>query len=436
MGTGRTIDENTRVDGRTIVRVRERKSKPLTPAEPPTETSGTDIEDKPKWLTPGVWGIGLASFLADVGHEVPTALFASFVTVTLGAPAAILGLIEGIADGLAGLARLTGGALADDPRKRRSVALGGYLSTAALAALIGVAGTVWQVALLRMAAWTARGLRVPARNALLADMVPAEVYGRAYGFERMMDNLGAIGGPLLALGLVALVGVRTAIVLSVIPGVLAALAILYAIRHIPRATTHERVPLRIIVRPLLRGRLGQVLVGVSLFEAGNVATTLLILRATQLLLPSMGLQSATQVGILLYICYNVAATIASVPAGRLSDRWGAIRILTVGILFFLFAYLGFAVSVPNVLLLAVSFILAGLAIGCIETSQHAAVASLAQESLRGSAFGLLATVQSFGNILASALAGLLWTVVSPTIAFVYLAVWAGVSCIVLARLSF
>ncbi|MBA2395569.1 MAG: MFS transporter [Ktedonobacteraceae bacterium] len=406
----------------------------MPPVEPPTISNDTTMQGKPKWLTAGVWGIGLASFLADVGHEVPTALFASFVTVTLGAPAAILGLIEGLADGLAGLARLTGGALADDPQKRRSVSLGGYLSTAALAALIGVAGAVWQVALLRMAAWTARGLRVPARNALLADMVPSEVYGRAYGFERMMDNLGAIGGPLLALGLVTLVGVRTAIVLSVIPGVLAALAILYAIRHIPHATERPRVPFRILVRPLLKGRLGQVLVGVSLFEAGNVATTLLILRATQLLTPSLGLQSATQVAIGLYVGYNVAASIASVPAGRLSDRWGALRILTVGVLFFLLAYLGFAVSAPNVVVLAVSFIVAGLAIGCIETSQHAAVASLAPADLRGSAFGLLATVQSFGNIIASGVAGLLWTVVSPTVAFVYLAIWALLSCLVLARL--
>ncbi|WP_075164661.1 hypothetical protein [Ktedonobacter racemifer] len=111
-------------------------------------------------------------------------------------------------------------------------------------------------------------------------MVPASVYGRAYGFERMMDNLGAIGGPLLALGLVSLVGVRTAILLSVIPGVLAALSILYAIRHLPRVTSRERTQLKITVRPLLRGRLGQVLLGVSSFEASNVAATLLILRAT------------------------------------------------------------------------------------------------------------------------------------------------------------
>lgn len=162
--------------------------------------------------------IGSASLLADIGHEVPTALLPSLLTSTLGAPAAALGVIEGISDGLAGAARFAGGALADDPQRRRTSALAGYGATAVLSGLIGTATATWQVAVLRAGAWTARGLRVPARNALLADVVPAEAYGRAYGFERAMDNLGAVGGPLLALGLVSAFGVRTAILLSIIPG--------------------------------------------------------------------------------------------------------------------------------------------------------------------------------------------------------------------------
>src|SRR6266478_6092635 len=93
----------------------------------PTEETLRD--ENPRWFTPGVRGIGLASFLADVGHEVPTALFASLVTITLGAPAAVLGLIEGLADGLAGLARFAGGTLSDDPHRRRNIALGGYSLT-------------------------------------------------------------------------------------------------------------------------------------------------------------------------------------------------------------------------------------------------------------------------------------------------------------------
>ena len=404
----------------------------MTQVQPTSETAHDEV---PKWLTPGVRGIGTASFLADVGHEVPTSLFPSLLISTLGASAAVLGLVEGMADGLAGLARLAGGPLADDVVRRRQTAIGGYVSTALLSALIGAATAVWQVAILRMAAWASRGLRVPARNALLADMVPASVYGRAYGFERMMDNLGAIGGPLLALGLVTLVGVRTAILLSVIPGLLAALAILYAIRHLPQVRSREHAPLRLRVRPLLYGQLGQLLVGVSLFEVGHVAATLLILRVTQQLTPSLGLQAATQVALWFYTAYNVAATLASIPAGRASDQQGAVGVLAIGVALFLIAYVGFAVPVPNLFVLVGGFVAAGVGIGCVETSQHTAVASLAPTDLRGSAFGLLAAVQSFGNIVASAIAGALWSAFSPTTAFVYLAIWALVALLVLVRLT-
>src|SRR5215218_8772235 len=174
-----------------------------------------------RWLTPGVRGIGAASFLADVGHEIPTALLPNLLTATLGAPAAALGLIEGISDGLAGAARLAGGAITDDPQRRRAQAIAGYTTTAILSSLIGAATSVWQVGVLRAGAWAARGLRVPSRNALLADVVPPAVYGRAYGFERAMDNLGAIFGPLLAIGLVATIGTRWAIGVSVVPGLVA-----------------------------------------------------------------------------------------------------------------------------------------------------------------------------------------------------------------------
>ena len=276
-------------------------------------------------------GIGVASFLADVGHEIPTALLPNLLTVTLDAPAAALGLIEGVSDGLAGAGRLAGGAIADDPRRRRAQAVAGYTTTAVLSSLIGAATSIWQVAVLRAGAWAARGLRVPARNALLADIVPASAYGRAHGFERAMDNLGAIAGPLLALGLVGLVGTRTAIALSIIPGLLSALAIVYAIRQAPHAEQRERQPLRLRIRPVLTGRLGRLMVGVSAFEFGTI--------------------------------------------------------------------------------------------GCVETAEHAAVAALAPVELRGSAFGLLAAVQSFGNLAASAIAGLLWTLASPRVAFAYLVAW-------------
>ncbi len=399
-------------------------------AEPAAEAA-VPIPRNP-WLTPGVRGIGLASFLSDLGHEVVTSLLPRFVTSILGGSAAALGVIEGIADAIAGVARLAGGALADDPERRRAVALGGYTSTAVLTSAIGLAQVVWQVAFLRAGAWAARGLRVPSRNALLADAVSAEAYGRAYGFERMADNLGAIGGPLLALGLVAILSVRTAMYVSVIPGLLAALAILYAIRRIPRMTVKERQKICLRVRPIMHGRLGRLMWAASAFEMGNVAVTLLILRATQLLEPTHGLNSAAQIGILLYLGYNVSATVFSLPSGHAIDKVGAIIVFGVGAAAFLAAYVVLALTSANILLLLLGFVLAGIGIACAETAQHAAVASAAPLDLRGSAFGLLAAVQSFGNLAASAVAGIIWTALSPEAAFVYLAVWMFLALIALS----
>src|SRR4051812_12443459 len=120
-----------------------------------------------QWLTRGAGAIGVASFLSDVGHEIPTALLPNLLTLTLGAPAAALGFIEGIADGVAGVAKLAGGALADDPHRRRNTAIGGYTTTAILSSAIGIATTPLQVGILRAGAWAARGIRGPSRNALL-----------------------------------------------------------------------------------------------------------------------------------------------------------------------------------------------------------------------------------------------------------------------------
>jgi MFS family permease len=381
-----------------------------------------------------VRGIGVASFLSDVGHEVPTSLLPSLLTSTLGAPASALGLIEGVSDGLAGVARVGGGALADDPSRRRAVAVGGYTTTAVLSSTIGAASSVWQVGLLRAGAWTARGLRVPSRNALLADVVHPSAYGRAYGFERAMDNLGAIFGPLLAIGLVAWVGTRTAIALSIVPGLLAAVAIVYAIRHTPRPSRIERAPIRLRVRPVLATPGARWLFGgITAFELGNVAATLLILRATELLEPVHGQDRAVTLALVLYLLYNVAATLASPLGGRLSDRRSPRLALGLGALAFAVSYAGFGFDSGSWMALVPWFVAAGIGIGLAETAQHAAVATTAPEPVRGSAFGLLAGIQSLGNVVASGAAGLLWTLAGPAWAFVVLAGAMSIATVVLWR---
>ena len=390
-----------------------------------------EVHTRYPWLTPGVKGIGGASLLADIGHEIPTALLPSLLTSTLGAPASALGAIEGFSDALAGVARFSGGALSDEPERRRNLAVGGYTATAVLSAAIAPATAVWQVAVLRAGAWTARGLRVPARNALLADVVPAGAYGRAYGFERAMDNFGAILGPLAAIGLIATVGTRWAIALSVIPGLLATLAIIYAIRHTTKPTPQPKRPVRFKVRPVLQGKLRPMFAGIGAFEFGNCAATLLILRATELLQPGHGKDRATTIALALYVTYNTAATITSLAAGRHSDRTNATRVLIIGVAAFGIAYLGFTHDTTNWQVLLPWFLLAGVGIGCVETAEHTAVATHAPAAIRGSAFGLLAATQSFGNLAASLVAGILWTVFSPSWAFTYLAFAMAVAFVIL-----
>ena len=139
--------------------------------------------------------------------------------------------------------------------------------------------------------------------------------------------------------------------------------------------------------------------------------------------------------IALYVIYNVAATITSFPAGGLSDklgRRGPLLVTAAGVAAFLVSYLVFAASGPLVLVLGVAFALAGVGIGCAETAEHAAVAAFAPTAIRGSAFGLLATVQALGNVAASAIAGLLYTFASPTVAFLYLGAWMLIALAMLA----
>jgi MFS family permease len=143
------------------------------------------------------------------------------------------------------------------------------------------------------------------------------------------------------------------------------------------------------------------MLGIGAFELGNLAATLLILRATELLTPGHGHEAAVQLGLALYTAYNVAATLVSVLAGMLGDRRGPSRVLLGGAVGFLAAYVLLALTGPSLALLACGFVLAGVGIGCAETAEHAAVATHAPVDLRGSAFGLLAALQSLGNFAAS-----------------------------------
>jgi MFS family permease len=370
--------------------------------------------------------VGTASFFSDAGHELATSVLPTFLTSVLHAGPGALGAIEGVSDALVGVAKLAGGPLSNDPRRRGRLASGGYLVTGIATAAIGLTVAVWQVAVLRAVAWTSRGIRSPSRDTLLVSITPRTAYGRAVGLERAGDNAGAIVGPLAAAALVGVVGVRHAIMLAIVPGLFAALAITVTARQAARTvgSVPGRRTLSFNLRELWHAGLPRALAPAALFELGNVATTLLILRATGLLhVGTTSLTRATGIAIILYAAHNAAATMAALLGGRLVDRRGARRVFGTGAAVYVAAYLIFAIDQHAWPLLLVAFLLAGTGVGLAETAESTIVALQLPDRLRGNGFGVLGLVQSLGDLSASLLAGVLWTVFSPTVAFVYVAAW-------------
>lgn len=206
------------------------------------------------------------------------------------------------------------------------------------------------------------------------------------------------------------------------PGPLAGAVIIYAIRQAPNAEQRDPIPIRLRLRPVLRGQLGRHRRVRGRQRRGHPAHPVRGRPAH----PTHGIDTATTLALLLYTAYNLAATVVSIPAGRFADQLGArgpVLVLTAGVAAFALAYSGFAITTLTLFVLVLLFLAAGIGIGAAETAEHAAVAALAPAEIRGSAFGLLATIQVIGNFAASAIVGLLWTLGSPTIAFLYLTIW-------------
>ena len=368
---------------------------------------------------------------ADSGYEMSTALLPGLLAATVGGPAVALGVIEGVCDGLGGVARLVGGPLADHPGRRRRVAVGGYGATAVLSAGVALATGAWQIGVLRAGAWTARGVRSPASKAIVADVAPTAAYGRAYGFERAMDNLGAIMGPLLAMALAGMLGVRWAIGLSLIPGLMAAGAAAYATSQAHRTRDEPPAPAGLRLRAVAFGPLGRLFGALAVVECGQAAATFSILRATQLLQPDHGPGHAIVIALGLYTGHNAVASLSALVFGRVADRFNPAHALGVGVALMGCGYVAFALAGASPLWLACAFAVAGAAAGCVQTCENDVVAHRASVSIRGSAFGVLAAVRAAGSLVASMAAGIVWTTASAGTAFAMLAAWCLVAVVTL-----
>lgn len=377
----------------------------------------------------GVVGIGLGSLLSDTGHEMATAALPGFLR-SLGAPAAALGAIEGIADAALSASKVAGGVLADRPGvERKALTAGGYAITAMGHGAFGLA-TAWPVlAAARAVSWVARGGKAPARDSLLVASVAPEQLGRAFGVERAMDSVGAIAGPLLAAPLILAVGYRWLFALSIIPGLFAAAAVLLLVREAPRlvtATAALKAPMRTLLAT--PGAFRRLLAGVGLYGVGNFSATLLILRAAQLLADHGRTSTrAAAVAVLLYAAHNAANAAFAYPAGAVADRLGRRPVLVAGVALFGIACALFALGSASLAVLAVLFIAVGASTALVETGEGAHAAELLDPAIRGRGFGLLGLVDGVGDLASSVMVGVLFTLASPAWGFVYAAVLSALA---------
>jgi MFS family permease len=383
---------------------------PLTPVAAP--------RPRARWLNRAVLGIGLASLFSDWSHEMATTVMPTFLA-TMGAAAAWLGLIEGIADGLSSLAKLASGFYTDNLQRRKPIAVIGYLVTALGTASFGLATAAWHILVARAFAWLGRGVRTPVRKALLAASVTRETYGRAFGFERMMDTLGAIAGPASAFVLLQALNHRYSILfaLTLVPSLTAAALIAFLVKE------RERKPVAYVSfdRQLraLPALYRKFVLAVGLFGAGAFAHTLLILLAAQKLTPALGAAKAASIAVALYVLHNVFYASFAFIGGWLGDRFPKNRLLALGYLMSAVMSLCIMFLPVNVGTLALIFVLGGTNVALEETLEDSLCAELTEESQHGMAFGLLATVNGVGDFLSSIIVGALWAALGTTVAFGY-----------------
>jgi MFS family permease len=338
---------------------------------------------------------------------------------TMGLAAAWLGLIEGVSDGLSSFAKMASGYYTDRLRRRKPIAVAGYLVTALGTASFGLATAAWHVLMGRAVAWLGRGVRTPIRKALLAASVTKETYGRAFGFERMMETLGAIVGPASAFFLLQAVNHRypTLFALTLIPGLLAAALIGFVVREKERKPV-PHISFGASLRALPTGY-RRFLVAVGLFGMGDFAHTLLILLATVKLTPTIGVAKAASIATGLYVLHNVLYEAFSMIAGWLADRMNKGLLLASGCFMAAVMALGVILLPMRVWTLALTFLIGGVYVGMERTFEDSFCAELVPEQYHGMAFGTLATVNGIGDFVSSVVVGLLWTAWGTPVAFAY-----------------
>jgi len=344
-------------------------------------------------------------------------LLPAFITGVLGGGAVALGALDGAADAAAALVKLVAGRLSDRPSRRGPLIVGGYFLAAAVRPIIAMTAAAWQVVVLRVVDRLGKGLRTPPRDALIADVTPAPIVGRAFGLQRGLDHVGAVIGPLVAWAVLSRgADVRSVIQWSIIPGVLVTLLAAWAVRggEGRRGAAKEAAAETLPPSAALR-RLSPPVIAISLFYLLRMPETLMILRAQQL-----GI--AVALIPLLWAALHVVRSSTSFLGGALSDRIGPSRTMWMGWLSYvaLAAAMGLARS-P--LAAWVVFLAMGVVAGLTESPERALV-SATTGGHRGSGFGVYHALTGGTALIGGVGLGLVFQRANGATAFLVSAVGA------------
>jgi MFS family permease len=365
-------------------------------------------------MNPVVFKVGIISFFADLSSELLYPITPVFLTQVLHASMASVGLIEGIAELTASFLKGWAGHASDRLGKRRVFIWSGYLLSTLSKASIGLAQGWGGVLLARSLDRVGKGVRTAPRDALIAEAVPKSQLGWAFGIHRGMDTLGAVIGPLLALGLLEIWGegrLRDFYFLALIPGTVA-VALCFVLPDRAVSTSRAgRAPVRFGVEGLPR-RYFLFLIGWGIFSFANSSDAFLLLSV-------QGNGNSLGRVVLMYCLFNLVYALSSPILGGLSDRFGRLRMMKLSLLFFALIYFGFGRAWNPWLL----FSLYGLFMGMSEGVGKALVAEMVPEGrdldLGASAQGWFGLVTGVASLGASLTAGLLWDQIGPSAPFIY-----------------
>ncbi|HJY98594.1 MAG TPA: MFS transporter [Patescibacteria group bacterium] len=368
-------------------------------------------------LTKNTFLLTFTSLFADISTEMLYPILPIFLTQVLGAGGAVVGIVEGVAVAVQNIIQGASGALSDKMRKRKPIALFGYLLAALSKPFIGLSTSWWGVFAARSVDRLGTGIRSAPRDAMIANSADEKSRGRAFGLEGIGDNLGAFLGPLLAVALLSYfnVSIRNIFFFALIPGFLAVFMMLFVKEKADDLKAKSKLNVSLFKFP---AQYWKYLAVIGVFGIGNISSSFMILQTRNIGIPLTGT-------ILIYALFNLVAAFISYPAGALTDKMGRKGVLLFSFVLFFISLMGFA-STKNFAVISLMFVLFGLYMGIFRAAGKAYASDFAPKEFRASAVGWYNTTVGFSGLIASILAGQIYDRIGHATVFATAAIFVFV----------